>query len=325
MATIHKGQRDAARAALRHRRVALQQRRHRAPAAGRAQGAARVRRRRRPHRGGRTCPAHSRFRCSPSRSPRPGKFDAVICLGAIVRGETQHHDYLARSVFDALQQLQVTHHIPIALGVLTTENMEQALRARRRRPGQQGLRGGAHGHRDGQPAAAARMNRRSHMARARSRRRASASVADRTGDERRATSTSSHGCATKGTRAGGAGSLPARASVASRRERCDAFCEQADAGDRAKAFAAALVAGVREQREQIDQLIAGASEHWRFERLSRSISTSCASPRYELLSARRADQRRPRRGDRDRAPLRHRGVGDVRERRPRSDRRRSSA
>jgi 6,7-dimethyl-8-ribityllumazine synthase len=58
---------------------------------------------------------------------RSGRFDALICLGAIVRGETQHHDYLARSVFDALQQLQVSHHLPITLGVLTTENVEQAL------------------------------------------------------------------------------------------------------------------------------------------------------------------------------------------------------
>jgi 6,7-dimethyl-8-ribityllumazine synthase len=56
-----------------------------------------------------------------------GKFDALICLGAIVRGETQHHDYLARSVFDALQQLQLMHHTPITLGILTTENVEQAL------------------------------------------------------------------------------------------------------------------------------------------------------------------------------------------------------
>jgi 6,7-dimethyl-8-ribityllumazine synthase len=56
-----------------------------------------------------------------------GKFDALVCLGAIVRGETQHHDYLARVVIDALQQLQLTRHIPIALGILTTENIEQAL------------------------------------------------------------------------------------------------------------------------------------------------------------------------------------------------------
>jgi len=56
-----------------------------------------------------------------------GKFDALICLGAIIRGETQHHDYLARAVTDALQQLQLSHHIPITLGVLTTENVDQAL------------------------------------------------------------------------------------------------------------------------------------------------------------------------------------------------------
>ena len=56
-----------------------------------------------------------------------GKFDALICLGAIVRGETQHHDYLARAVFDALQHLQLTHHVPVALGILTTENVDQAL------------------------------------------------------------------------------------------------------------------------------------------------------------------------------------------------------
>lgn len=56
------------------------------------------------------------------------KFDVLICLGAIVRGETQHHDYLARAIFDAVQQLQLARHLPIALGILTTENMEQALR-----------------------------------------------------------------------------------------------------------------------------------------------------------------------------------------------------
>jgi 6,7-dimethyl-8-ribityllumazine synthase len=56
-----------------------------------------------------------------------GKFDAVICLGAIIRGETQHHDYLARTVTEALQQLQLARHIPITLGVLTTENVDQAL------------------------------------------------------------------------------------------------------------------------------------------------------------------------------------------------------
>ncbi|MFI5395147.1 MAG: 6,7-dimethyl-8-ribityllumazine synthase [Candidatus Binatia bacterium] len=55
------------------------------------------------------------------------KFDALVCLGAIIRGETQHHDYLSRAVTEALQQLQLARHMPIALGILTTENVEQAL------------------------------------------------------------------------------------------------------------------------------------------------------------------------------------------------------
>ncbi len=56
-----------------------------------------------------------------------GRFDALVCLGAIIRGETQHHDYLARAVTEALQELQLARHMPITLGVLTTENVEQAL------------------------------------------------------------------------------------------------------------------------------------------------------------------------------------------------------
>jgi N utilization substance protein B len=64
----------------------------------------------------------------------------------------------------------------------------------------------------------------------------------------------------------------------------DAFFKQADAGDRAKAFAAALVSGVRQHVEHIDQLIAGASEHWRFERLSRVDLGVLRIASFELLS-----------------------------------------
>jgi N utilization substance protein B len=63
-----------------------------------------------------------------------------------------------------------------------------------------------------------------------------------------------------------------------------AFFEQADAGDRAKAFAAALVAGVRERQQEIDRLIAAASEHWRFERLSRVDLNVLRIAGYELLA-----------------------------------------
>jgi 6,7-dimethyl-8-ribityllumazine synthase len=76
------------------------------------------------------------FACSLSSS---GRFDALICLGAIVRGETRHHDYLAHAVFPALQQLQLTRHLPITLGILTTDNVEQALRRANDEPSNKGF------------------------------------------------------------------------------------------------------------------------------------------------------------------------------------------
>src|SRR5438552_877748 len=62
-----------------------------------------------------------------------------------------------------------------------------------------------------------------------------------------------------------------------------AFWEQCEAGGRAREFAAALVAGVREQQQRIDGLIADASEHWRFERLSRVDLNILRLATYELL------------------------------------------
>lgn len=67
-----------------------------------------------------------------------GRFNAVIALGAVVRGETQHHHYLNQSVFDALQDIMLAGKLPITLGVLTTENMEQALRRAADDPGNKG-------------------------------------------------------------------------------------------------------------------------------------------------------------------------------------------
>ncbi len=55
-----------------------------------------------------------------------GRYDAVICLGALIRGATPHFDYLAGSVTSALQGLAVEHGLPVINGVLTTETIEQA-------------------------------------------------------------------------------------------------------------------------------------------------------------------------------------------------------
>ena len=56
-----------------------------------------------------------------------GKFDAVVALGALVRGETSHFDVLAHQVARGLAQVSLETSIPVIFGVLTTDTMEQAL------------------------------------------------------------------------------------------------------------------------------------------------------------------------------------------------------
>lgn len=67
-----------------------------------------------------------------------GTFTALICLGAIVRGETPHHHYLARAVFDALQHIQVSRHMAMGVGILTTDDLAQALARSGDDPGNKG-------------------------------------------------------------------------------------------------------------------------------------------------------------------------------------------
>lgn len=62
-----------------------------------------------------------------ARLARSGTVDAVICLGALIRGETSHFDHLAGSVTSALQGLAVETGVPVVNGVLTCESLEQAL------------------------------------------------------------------------------------------------------------------------------------------------------------------------------------------------------
>jgi len=58
---------------------------------------------------------------------RDGRCNGIVCLGALVRGETTHFDVLANSVASALQSLAVEGPAPITFGVITAENMEQAV------------------------------------------------------------------------------------------------------------------------------------------------------------------------------------------------------
>jgi 6,7-dimethyl-8-ribityllumazine synthase len=56
-----------------------------------------------------------------------GAYDAVVCLGAVVRGETPHFDYVAGECARGVQQVALETGVPVAFGVLTTETMAQAL------------------------------------------------------------------------------------------------------------------------------------------------------------------------------------------------------
>ena len=56
-----------------------------------------------------------------------GKYDAVICLGAVIRGSTSHYDYVCNEVSKGVAQVNMSTGVPTIFGVVTTENTEQAI------------------------------------------------------------------------------------------------------------------------------------------------------------------------------------------------------
>ena len=55
------------------------------------------------------------------------KYDAVICLGAVIRGSTSHYDYVCNEVSKGVAQVSMSTEVPTIFGVVTTENIEQAI------------------------------------------------------------------------------------------------------------------------------------------------------------------------------------------------------
>lgn len=76
---------------------------------------------------------------------KPGKKDAVICLGCIIQGETKHDEYIASAVASGIMQLGLMSGIPVIFGVLTTNTEEQA----------KDRAGGKHGNKGAEAAVAA--------------------------------------------------------------------------------------------------------------------------------------------------------------------------
>ncbi|MFH1395447.1 MAG: 6,7-dimethyl-8-ribityllumazine synthase [Candidatus Omnitrophota bacterium] len=58
---------------------------------------------------------------------KSGKYDAVICLGAVIRGETPHFDFVAAEAAKGVAKVAMESKVPCVFGIITTDNLEQAL------------------------------------------------------------------------------------------------------------------------------------------------------------------------------------------------------
>ncbi|MFH0977137.1 MAG: 6,7-dimethyl-8-ribityllumazine synthase [Spirochaetota bacterium] len=67
------------------------------------------------------------------------KFDAIICLGAVIRGSTPHFNYIAAEVTKGIAHISLTSNIPIVYGVLTTDTIEQAIERAGTKSGNKGF------------------------------------------------------------------------------------------------------------------------------------------------------------------------------------------
>jgi 6,7-dimethyl-8-ribityllumazine synthase len=56
-----------------------------------------------------------------------GKYDAIICLGAVIRGATPHFEYISAEVTKGIAKVTLDSGIPVSFGILTTDNIEQAI------------------------------------------------------------------------------------------------------------------------------------------------------------------------------------------------------
>ena len=70
---------------------------------------------------------------------KSGKYDAIICLGAVIRGATPHFDYVSNEVAKGIAQVSLETQLPISFGVLTTDNIEQAIERAGTKSGNKGF------------------------------------------------------------------------------------------------------------------------------------------------------------------------------------------
>ena len=67
------------------------------------------------------------------------KYDAIICLGAVIRGATSHYDFVCAEVSKGIASVSLDHNIPVMFGILTTETIEQAIERAGTKAGNKGF------------------------------------------------------------------------------------------------------------------------------------------------------------------------------------------
>jgi len=85
------------------------------------------------------CPGAFEIPLVAKRLANTGRFDALICLGAVIRGSTPHFDYVAGEAAKGIAQVSLETGVPIAFGVLTTDTIEQAIERAGTKAGNKGF------------------------------------------------------------------------------------------------------------------------------------------------------------------------------------------
>lgn len=67
------------------------------------------------------------------------KFDAICCLGAVIRGSTPHFDYVSAETTKGIANVSLKYNVPVSFGVLTTDNLEQAIERAGSKAGNKGF------------------------------------------------------------------------------------------------------------------------------------------------------------------------------------------
>jgi 6,7-dimethyl-8-ribityllumazine synthase len=75
----------------------------------------------------------------PQKMARQKRYDAIICLGAVIRGATTHYDYVCAEVSKGIASVSLEADIPVMFGILTTETIEQAIERAGTKAGNKGF------------------------------------------------------------------------------------------------------------------------------------------------------------------------------------------